>query len=134
MPICILSYLKPLNRILTEVIIGSEALKFVFPRISHYACSLCIIWPIETLDWIFFHYSGQLHKYRETCRTAEWFYYSFLILCVDLVYPVPDEFGVGLLSGYFFKDWCNRHQPPVKYVCNAAKCIVTPELDLLLNQ
>ena len=36
------------------------------PRMSHYACSLCRCWPvncifwhIETLDWLFRHYSGQ---------------------------------------------------------------------------
>ena len=44
----------------------SEPLKFVSPRMSHYACSLCwfwpancIFWPIKTLNWLFRHYSGQ---------------------------------------------------------------------------
>ena len=41
-------------------------MRFLSPRMSHYACSLCRFWPvncifraIKTLDWLFRHYSGQ---------------------------------------------------------------------------
>ena len=39
----------------------------------------CIFWPIEMLNWLVA--ASKLHKHRETCCTAEWPFYSFLILC-----------------------------------------------------
>ena len=56
-------------------------LKFVCPRISHYAFSQpvnCIFWPIETLNWLVV--ASKLHKHRGTCYTAEWPYCPFAIL------------------------------------------------------
>ena len=38
----------------------------------------CIFWPIEMLNWLVA--ASKLHKHRETCCTAEWPFYSFLIL------------------------------------------------------
>ena len=39
----------------------------------------CIFWPIGMLNWLVA--ASKLHKHRETCCTAEWPFYSFLILC-----------------------------------------------------
>ena len=39
----------------------------------------CIFWPVGMLNWLVA--ASKLHKYRETCCTAEWPFYSFLILC-----------------------------------------------------
>ena len=59
------------NRKWTERSLESEPLKFMSPRMSQYACSLCrlwpvncIFWPMETLDWLFRHYSGQSIAYK----------------------------------------------------------------------
>ena len=41
----------------------------------------CIFWPIGMLNWLVA--ASKLHKHRETCCTAEWFFYSFLILCFN---------------------------------------------------
>ena len=38
----------------------------------------CIFWPIGMLNWLVA--ASKLHKHRETCCTAEWPFYSFLIL------------------------------------------------------
>ena len=38
----------------------------------------CIFWPIGMLNWLVA--VSKLHKHRETCCTAEWPFYSFLIL------------------------------------------------------
>ena len=38
----------------------------------------CIFWPIGMLNWLVA--ASKLHKHRETCCTAEWLFYSFLIL------------------------------------------------------
>ena len=38
----------------------------------------CIFWPIAMLNWLVA--ASKLHKHRETCCTAEWPFYSFLIL------------------------------------------------------
>ena len=40
----------------------------------------CIFWPIGMLNWLVA--ASKLHKHRETCCTAEWSFYSFLILCL----------------------------------------------------
>ena len=37
----------------------------------------CIFWPIGMLNWLVA--ASKLHKHRETCCTAEWPFYSFLI-------------------------------------------------------
>ena len=37
-----------------------------------------IFWPIGMLNWLVA--ASKLHKHRETCCTAEWPFYSFLIL------------------------------------------------------
>ena len=39
----------------------------------------CIFWPIGMLNWLVA--ASKLHKHRVTCCTAEWPFYSFLILC-----------------------------------------------------
>ena len=39
----------------------------------------CIFSPIGMLNWLVA--ASKLHKHRETCCTAEWPFYSFLILC-----------------------------------------------------
>ena len=39
----------------------------------------CIFWPIGMLNWLVA--ASKLHKHREKCCTAEWPFYSFLILC-----------------------------------------------------
>ena len=39
-----------------------------------------IFWPIGMLNWLVA--ASKLHKHRETCCTAEWPFYSFLILCL----------------------------------------------------
>ena len=39
----------------------------------------CIFWPIGMLTWLVA--ASKLHKHRVTCCTAEWLFYSFLILC-----------------------------------------------------
>ena len=41
----------------------------------------CIFWPIGMLNWLVAA-SKHRHKHRETCCTAEWPFYSFLILCL----------------------------------------------------
>ena len=41
----------------------------------------CIFWLIGMLNWLVA--ASKLHKHRETCCTAEWPFYSFLILCLD---------------------------------------------------
>ena len=42
----------------------------------------CIFWPIGMLNWLVA--ASKLHKHkRETCCTAEWPFYSFLILCLN---------------------------------------------------
>ena len=38
----------------------------------------CIFWPIGMLNWLVA--ASKLYKHRETCCTAEWPFYSFLIL------------------------------------------------------
>ena len=38
----------------------------------------CIFWPIGMLNWLVA--ASKLHKHRETCCTAEWPFYSFLIV------------------------------------------------------
>ena len=38
----------------------------------------CIFWPIGMLNWL--AAASKLHKHRVTCCTAEWPFYSFLIL------------------------------------------------------
>ena len=38
----------------------------------------CIFWPIGMLNWLVA--ASKLHNHRETCCTAEWPFYSFLIL------------------------------------------------------
>ena len=38
----------------------------------------CIFWPIGMLNWLVA--ASKLHKHRVTCCTAEWPFYSFLIL------------------------------------------------------
>ena len=38
----------------------------------------CIFWPIRMLNWLVA--ASKLHKHRVTCCTAEWPFYSFLIL------------------------------------------------------
>ena len=38
----------------------------------------CIFSPIGVLNWLVA--ASKLHKHRETCCTAEWPFYSFLIL------------------------------------------------------
>ena len=43
----------------------------------------CIFWPIGMLNWLVA--ASKLHKHRETCCTAEWPFYSFLILCLKPV-------------------------------------------------
>ena len=40
----------------------------------------CIFWPIGMLNWLVA--ASKLHKHRVTCCTAEWPFYSFLILCL----------------------------------------------------
>ena len=40
----------------------------------------CIFGPIGMLNWLVA--ASKLHKHRETCCTAEWPFYSFLILCL----------------------------------------------------
>ena len=42
----------------------------------------CIFWPIGMLNWLVA--ASKLHKHRETCCTAEWPFYSFLILCTHV--------------------------------------------------
>ena len=42
----------------------------------------CIFWPIGMLNWLVA--GSKLHKHRETCCTAEWPFYSFLILRLHL--------------------------------------------------
>ena len=42
----------------------------------------CIFWPIGMLNWLVA--ASKLHKHRETCCTAEWPFYSFLILCYEV--------------------------------------------------
>ena len=41
----------------------------------------CIFWPIGMLNWLVA--ASKLHKHTETCCTAEWPFYSFLILCIS---------------------------------------------------
>ena len=52
----------------------------------------CIFWPIEMLNWLVA--ASKLHKHRETCCTAEWPFYSFLILwfyvLIDHFQPTPE--------------------------------------------
>ena len=43
----------------------------------------CIFWPIGMLHWLVA--ASKLHKHRETCCTAEWPFYSFLILCLQVM-------------------------------------------------
>ena len=38
----------------------------------------CIFWPIGMLNWLVA--ASKVHKHREACCTAEWPFYSFLIL------------------------------------------------------
>ena len=45
----------------------------------------CIFWPIGMLNWLVA--ASKLHKHRETCCTAEWPFFSFLILCLGAVQP-----------------------------------------------
>ena len=52
----------------------------------------CIFWPIGMLNWLVA--ASKLHKHRETCCTAEWPFYSFLILCHDWVSEI-----LWILSG-----------------------------------
>ena len=43
----------------------------------------CIFWPIGMLNWLVA--ASKLHKHRETCCTVEWSFYSFLILCQNIL-------------------------------------------------
>ena len=69
----------PLHRIkLNRGSHQTEPWKFVSPRMSHYACSLCmfwpvrwIFWPIETLGSSATILASQLRKNRGTCCTEE---------------------------------------------------------------
>ena len=44
----------------------------------------CIFWPIGMLNWLVA--ASKLHKHRETCCTAEWPFYSFLILWFSIAF------------------------------------------------
>ena len=72
-------------------------LKFVCPRISHYAFSQpvnCIFWPIETLNWLVV--ASKLHKHRGTCYTAEWPYCPFAILDPEIQLFSMSGLNLGL--------------------------------------
>ena len=62
----------------------------------------CIFWPIGMLNWLVA--ASKLHKHRETCCTAEWPFYSFLILCSSLVIlcHYSKKFLSASLSGFVF--------------------------------
>ena len=49
----------------------------------------CIFWPIGMLYWLVV--ASKLHKHREACCTAEWPFYSFLILCLRDIFPVSSS-------------------------------------------
>ena len=49
----------------------------------------CIFWPIGMLNWLVA--ASKLHKHRETCCTAEWPFYSCLILCAGPMAVALDE-------------------------------------------
>ena len=51
----------------------------------------CIFWPIGMLNWLVA--ASKLHKHRVTCCTAEWPFYSFLILWLNYVYT-PEQFRI----------------------------------------
>ena len=59
----------------------------------------CIFWPIGMLNWLVA--ASKLHKHRVTCCTAEWPFYSFLILCCKL----PHLF-LGMCKGFDFYCHC----------------------------
>ena len=56
----------------------------------------CIFWPIGMLNWLVA--ASKLHKHRETCCTAEWPFYSFLILCCGLLSLSPKGLRFLLLA------------------------------------
>ena len=68
----------------------------------------CIFWPIGMLNWLVA--ASKLHKHRETCCTAEWPFYSFLILWrkyVQTTAPIPTNSLDGTV--WWFKKLLHTH-------------------------
>ena len=65
----------------------------------------CIFWPIGMLNWLVA--ASKLHKHRETCCTAEWPFYSFLILwlCCEVtlrLLEILNDFDVSFKEFLFY--------------------------------
>ena len=73
----------------------------------------CIFWPIGMLNWLVA--ASKLHKHRQTCDTAEWLFYSFLILCPGLI-QVRKSFLMGLYMGAFI--WGEAYTWTTFWVCD----------------
>ena len=61
----------------------------------------CIFWPIGMLNWLVA--ASKLHKHRETCCTAEWPFYSFLILCSGVLPCVVLSIGYIIFHSHLFR-------------------------------
>ena len=79
----------------------------------------CIFWPIGMLNWLVA--ASKLHKHRETSCTAEWPFYSFLILCTKVQKNLYNSFkySFSLCNKYF------RVMGTLRLFCMTAKFELT---------
>ena len=85
----------------------------------------CIFWPIGMLNWLVA--ASKLHKHRETCCTAEWPFYSFLILCLCM-FILCDVVGPSCRTKWMLSarpgDYPSMHPKCVSYSYRVRACLI----------